>query len=99
MITVRTIGYQENAPKIRSIGKRKKSVERPPCLTHVTGLRRAWRRGDGACVLLIGACCAFSAVDATGSIVDIEPPRVVGSNGGVVLVVSTTPPPSFRLRA
>jgi hypothetical protein len=43
MITVRTIGYHENAPKTNNIGKRKISVVRPPPRTHVTGLRRALR--------------------------------------------------------
>ena len=40
MITVRTIGYHENAPKTRSIGSRKSSVVSPPPRTHVTGVRR-----------------------------------------------------------
>src|SRR5579862_5616953 len=40
MITVRTIGYQENAPKMHSIGSRKSSVVRPPPRTHVPGVRR-----------------------------------------------------------
>ena len=40
MITVRTIGYHENAPKTSSIGRRKSNVASPPPRTHVTGVRR-----------------------------------------------------------
>ena len=46
MITVRTIGYHENAPKTNSSGSRKSSVVRPPPRTHVSGVRR--RRGEHA---------------------------------------------------
>ena len=62
MITVRTIGYHENAPKTRIIGSRKSSVVRPPPRTHVTGVcrtrcfaasgRRAAPLGDGSAVLV-----------------------------------------------
>ena len=45
MITVRTIGYHENAPKMASIGSRKTSLVRPPPRTQVAGDRRARRRG------------------------------------------------------
>src|SRR5437868_7869158 len=40
MIAVRTIGYQENAPKTNSIGSRNTSVDNPPPLTQVSGVRR-----------------------------------------------------------
>jgi hypothetical protein len=40
---VRTIGYHENAPKMKSIGSRNTSVVSPPPRTHVTGVRRARR--------------------------------------------------------
>src|SRR3954454_15151338 len=44
MTTVRTIGYQEKAPKTRSSGRAKSSVVRPPPRTHVSGVRRGRRR-------------------------------------------------------
>ncbi len=37
MITVRTIGYHENAPNTNSSGSRKRSVVSPPPRTHVAG--------------------------------------------------------------
>src|SRR3954452_8319243 len=41
MMTSRTIGYHENAPKMSSIGSAKSSVVRPPLRTQVTGERLA----------------------------------------------------------
>ena len=41
MITVRTIGYHENAAKTNSIGKRNSSVVSPPPRTQVIGVCRA----------------------------------------------------------
>jgi hypothetical protein len=79
MITVRTIGYHENAPKTSSKGRRKTTVESPPFLTHVAGVRRARDRDGAASGLLMNACCVFSTVDVTGSIVDIAAPRIAGS--------------------
>src|SRR6185436_7467139 len=43
MITVRAIGYQEKAPKIRIVGRRKSSVAPPPLRAHVRGVRRLRR--------------------------------------------------------
>src|SRR5439155_24102495 len=46
MTTVRTIGYHENAPKTNRSGNRKTTVDSPPPLTHVSGVRRERRRSE-----------------------------------------------------
>jgi hypothetical protein len=82
MITVRTIGYHENAPKITNIGSRKANVERPSLLTHENGRRRAFGRDQFAAAgWRIGTSCVFSTVATTGSIVAIALPET-GEPGG-----------------
>src|SRR5579862_8183220 len=73
MITVRTIGYHENAPKITSIGSRKANVARPSFVTQENGPRRAFSRNASAAGRRANGSCVFSTVEITGSTVAIRP--------------------------
>ena len=70
MITVRTIGYHENAPKISSRGSRKTTVVSPPPRTQVTGVRRAGGRVRAGCRPRGPRVVTLSATAM------VEPPRV-----------------------
>src|SRR5689334_3525890 len=59
--TVRTIGYQENAPKMRSSGSMKANVESPPLRTHERGVRRTrYRRSTSAAPSTSSSLIAFT---------------------------------------
>src|ERR1700712_3689215 len=63
MVTVRTIGYQEKAPKANSMGSRKTRVVRPLPLTQLAGVRRGRRVGPVGAILI--GCTA--SVDTVGA--------------------------------
>src|SRR3984893_9835965 len=81
MITRRTIGYHENAPKTRSRGSRKRSFESPPRFTQVTGVRLTRTRVGPAAARVVSAASLSSSLGVMGSTVDIAsfgpPVRVV----------------------
>src|ERR1700749_659298 len=80
MITVRTIGYHENAPKIASIGSRNSSVVRPPPRTHVTGVRRARRRAAGLVIAWAGGAAA-TVVTSSATAIERSPCGVPPAGG------------------
>src|SRR5579863_3676043 len=71
IVTRRTIGYHEKAPKTRSSGNRKRSFQRPPCLIQLAGVRLGRTRVGPAAARVVRGGSVASALGVIESTVDI----------------------------